>query len=111
MSRNINEILEDLDGGTLSEKLGKGLAAVALMAIENERSGEINLTLKVKPLRGSQQVQITHKIKTDQPTRNGSRTETDENITLMYVGPRGVMTITPPDQADMFKRQKEHGND
>lgn len=107
MSRDITEILEDLDGGTLSEKLSRALGAVALMAVENERSGELQLTLKVKPLRGSQQVQISHKIRSEHPKRNGSRIETDENVTLMYVGPRGVMTINPPDQTDMFKSQKD----
>ncbi|WP_373078662.1 hypothetical protein [Zhongshania sp.] len=102
MSRDISELMDDLDGGTLSEKVSRALAATAIRAVDTAKGGEVLLSLKLKPIRNSSQVEVVHKIKTDYPTMNGNVVESDENSTIMYVGPKGVMTINPPDQMKMF---------
>lgn len=103
MAKDVIDIMHDLDGGTFTDKAAKALAAVALMSLETQSKGSVTINFEMNPLKNSQQVQVKHTIKYTQPTPNGSRAETDSNTTLLYVGPKGIMTITPPDQADMFK--------
>ena len=92
----IQDVLSELDAGVFANKLTSALAQVAMGVVTQNKNGKIVLELSVKKAdNDSDQVQITHKLKYDMPTRRGKLLEEDTTVTPMYVGRGGRLSILP----------------
>lgn len=102
------ELLPNLHGGVLLEKINRALSEVALGVCYSEAVkpvGEVTLKLSLKPIGDSAQVHMTHTLAMSIPTERGKRTETDETESPLHVGRRGRLTAYPERQTDFFDRR------
>lgn len=90
------EVLGELDAGLFADKLTHAVSDVALGVLTNNKVGKIvvELTLK-KADNDSDQVQVTHKMKYDKPTKRGKLLEEETTVTPMYVGRGGRLSVLP----------------
>lgn len=100
---NVQEFLNDLDGGVMNEALASILSDVAF-AVRNGDSrikGRVNISLSFERF-GDEQVMITSKLDFKKPTNKGSISEDRESQTPMFVNKGGELTLFRKDQEDMF---------
>ncbi|WIX34117.1 hypothetical protein QO259_05500 [Salinicola sp. JS01] len=95
---NFAELLDDLDGGVFHQKLGHALSAVALGVVQNGKAGKVTITLDVKQIATSRQVDVSHKLTFTEPTAKGKRSEENTTSTPLYVGKNGKLTLFPENQ-------------
>lgn len=107
MSTDVQTFISDLDGGIFEEKLSRILSDVAAAVIDHDRQGEVTIKMTLKRIGTSHQVAVKHKLTYKRPTAKGSIVEDNTTETPMHVGPRGALTLFPPDQTDLFVKQKE----
>ncbi len=107
---DVTEFIGDLDGGVFEEKLGRILSEVAGAVVDHGdqgRSGQVQITLDMKRIGSSAQVEVKHKLSYKRPTAHGDVSENNVLMTPMYVGAGGQMSLFPKDQADMFHVKQE----
>ena len=96
------QFLSDLDGGVFVQKLSHALSEVAAGAVDNGKTGKVQITFEVSRLGDSYQVMVGHKILTVVPTNRGKRGEEDTTKTPMHVGKGGRISLLQEDQLQMF---------
>lgn len=101
MTTKTQDFIADLDGGVFEEKIGRVLSEVAAGVVAQGRKGSVTIKFDFKQISESNQVEVSHKLSYDKPTRRGKATEEDTTTTPMYVGNGGDMTIHPIDQLRM----------
>lgn len=104
---NIISTIEDMDNGTLAQKLSTSLAAATRGAIGHGKKGRVTLTIDIEQIGEAAQVQLTHKISSVVPTLRGKRSEEDTTQTAMFVNENGYVSIAPDAQVDFFNELKE----
>lgn len=110
MTTNIDDFINDLDGGVFAEKLGRALSAVASGTTTNgngKKKGKVVIELEITQIGEASQVQIAHTLKYIQPTLRGKASEEDTTTTPMYVGKGGKLTLAPDAQMDFLKTQNQ----
>lgn len=112
---DVQELLEDLDGGTFSQNLGKALSKVALGVVTHSKEGEITIKMKLKQIGETTQVNIEHTLGMLVPTKYGKQTDSSTKHTPMHVGVGGKMTLLPNgnlpgNQRNMFDRKGDVDN-
>lgn len=81
------DTINQLRFGALSEELTKKLGELTEVCKETGKSGELTLTIKLKPGKGGQVEVIDHvKLKTPEPERSSS---------IMFVGEAGLQREDP----------------
>ena len=95
---NFAELLGDLDAGVFHEKIAHALSAVALGVVQNGKAGKVTITLDVKQIATSRQVDVSHKLSYVEPTAKGKRSEENTTSTPLYVGKGGKLTLFPENQ-------------
>jgi hypothetical protein len=105
VSTKVDQFIADLDGGVLEEKLSSILSDVAASVIDHGRAGTVQLTLNIKQIGNSHQVQIDHVLKYKRPTSRGNISEDNATTTPMYVGTRGALSFFPENQSQMFDKK------
>jgi hypothetical protein len=103
---DISELLPELHGGVLIEKINRALSAVALGVVYTEskkRSGKVTIEFELQQIGDSHQVAMTHKIAWTAPTNRGKKSETDVSDTPLHVGRGGRLTTYPEKQDDLFR--------
>jgi len=103
MTYKITETLEELDAGIFVQKFSRATRDVALGVVEHGKKGKVTIELTMDRVGDSSQIEIAHKLSYAKPTKRGKATEDDTTNTAIYVNRAGILTITPPSQADMFK--------
>jgi hypothetical protein len=103
----VDQFLTELDGGQFAVMLSEALSTTASMAVDLQRDGSINLSFKIKPIKGTMQVQIEHGIKFTKPTTEGKTTIEASRETPMHVGRGGALTIVPQSQLSFLTRHGE----
>lgn len=100
------EFINSLNGGVFAQQLGRALSDVAAGVVEHGREGVVTLKLKLKQIGQSQQVNVTHTMEYQQPTKRGKRREDVTLDTPMYVTPNGLelFQTSPTDQ--LFTRDQ-----
>lgn len=91
-------LLEDLDAGVFNQKVSTALADVALGTVETGKDGKVTITLEIKRIGESNQVQVSHQVKSVRPTKRGRVTEENTTATPLHVGPRGALNLFPESQ-------------
>ena len=94
----INQFLNDMDGGVFSERIGRILSEVAAGVMDNAKAGKVVLTFDIKRVEGTYQVAIDHDISYKRPTAHGAIQESNKTKTLMHVDVGGEMTLFPKSQ-------------
>lgn len=108
MTTEAQEFLSELGAGTFSEKLARTISETASLVMTNNREGEVTIKFKMKPA-SSSQAKVTHTIDFKAPTLNGQKSEKNTTETVMYVGPKGKLSLFPENQMQMFdKSGKTH---
>ena len=100
---DVGEFVAELDAGQFERKLSVALSRVASAVTDHDKVGEVNIKFKVRKVKGTHQVAISHELKFVQPTTAGRVLEEDKRDTVMYVGKFGRLSLVPESQTDMFK--------
>ena len=95
---DVGEFISDLDGGTFEHKLSVALSQVAASAVDNDKSGEVNIKLTFKKIPGTVQVHCEHTLKFTRPTMDGKASEEEKRTTPLHVGKYGRLTLAPENQ-------------
>lgn len=106
----IDELFEELDGGTFGKRLATAMADSALGVVatgDRKKKGKVTVTFDISQIGESNQVQIDHTIEFRKPTHRGSQSEVHTTASVMYVGTRGALTVLANDNRDMFKKEAE----
>lgn len=101
----IKTLIDDLDGGTISNALAQILSDVASAVDTHEKEGHVQLTLKMKKVSAGQ-IMIAAKTSFKEPTKYGERSEHNEKKTPFHITNEGI-TFFPPNQTQMFTRNGE----
>jgi hypothetical protein len=104
---NVNQFLEDLDGGVFIQKLARAISEVAGGVVDNNDKGSIDIKLNIKRIGQSYQVNIGHTLKYTVPTLRGKISEEDTTETPMHVNTGGMVSIFPENQNQLFTRTGE----
>ncbi|MGR3808621.1 hypothetical protein SAMN05660772_01857 [Pasteurella testudinis DSM 23072] len=92
----ITDVLNELDAGVFTNKMTQALKQVALGVVTHNKQGKLTVEFVIKKAdNDSDQVQISHKLKYDMPTKRGKLLEEDTTVTPMYVGRGGKLSVLP----------------
>lgn len=108
MSFDATQMLQDLDGGTLTDQLSSAIHEVAKSVVLNgdaKRKGKVTLELTFEQIRNASQVNIAHKLSYKQLTPKGDVSETRGDESPMHVTRTGV-SVTPDGQFDFIEQQR-----
>ncbi|MEN9755862.1 MAG: hypothetical protein RL755_49 [Pseudomonadota bacterium] len=101
---NLDDVIGEFDAGIFSAKVLAAMSQVALGAVECGKKGKVTIEFVFDAKLASTGVNIQHTLKYAKPTNNGDSSEKSTTSTYMYVGKRGVLTISPEQQDDVFSK-------
>lgn len=101
------ELLPDLDAGVFTEKVGRALSDAAAGVVQTGKAGKVTITLDLKQIADSRQVDVAHKLAYVVPTAKGKRSEENTTKTPLYVGRGGKLTLFPENQGK-FDFSEQH---
>lgn len=102
---DINEFIHTLNAGVFAQQFGRALSDVAAGVIDHGKEGQVTITLKLKQIAQTNQVNITHKLDFVQPTKRGKKREDTTLDTPMYVGPEGLQQFQTNPTDQLFKKE------
>jgi putative uncharacterized protein yfdP len=109
--KDYTDVINDLNAGITASTLTAVVCEAASRVLTNEKAAEVTLTLKLKPLKGSQnQLQVESIIKNKMPTAKGDKSETVSDETVMYVNAKGEMSIVPDNAVELPGMSREPMN-
>lgn len=107
---DFSELLTDLHGGVLIEKINRALSEVALGVCYSDAkkpTGKVVLEMTLTPIGEGAHVAMSHSLSFVCPTARGKRSETETTETPLHVGPRGRLSAHPEKQDDFFTRREK----
>ncbi len=105
--QSFSELLDDLDAGIFEQKITTALAEAALGVVTTGKKGKVVITLDLKRIGDSNQVELMHGLRYIKPTGKGKVTEEDNTATPLHVGTRGHLSLFPATQQSLdFQRQE-----
>jgi len=107
---DIPQFISELGAGVVEEKLAYILSDVARSVLANQKMGEVSLSLKIKQVGSTDQVNVEHKIAYKKPKQRGAITEDDVQDTILYCNEGFNLTQFPENQTDMFNTNEEYKN-
>lgn len=99
---DVKNFIGDLNAGVFEQQLGRALSDVASGVITHGKKGQVKITLDLKQIGDSDQVEITHKLDYTQPTKRGSKREDTAVATPMYVSNKGLSLFREDPTAELF---------
>ena len=96
--KTYTDVINDLNGGLIADTLTVVLREAASRVHTHGKAGEVNLTLKLKPIKAATatpQVLVEATSKHKMPTIKGDKSETSTDETIMYISAKGDLTIVP----------------
>lgn len=102
---DLDQFLDELDGGCLKAKIEACLNDIAQAVDHTQGAGTLTLKLDIKSRKGRSAVDISHTITAKKPTMRGDNCTTDKEKTPMYVGRHGRVTLFEENQDDMFAEE------
>lgn len=91
---DVAQVIGDMEAGTFERRISVALSRTAAAVVDKQKAGEVTLTFKLAPVKGTQQVAISHSVAYAHPTERGKVSETDTGETVMHVGRGGAVTIS-----------------
>lgn len=100
--QNFSATLGELDAGIFQKQLTEATKQVVLSAIESQKTGEVTLKLKIKPINDSGAVNVESSIATIEPKRKGRVRLDHATVTTMHATKTGFLSVSPDTQDDIF---------
>lgn len=101
-SRNLDDVLQELDAGIFVNKVTESLKKVALGVINHDKKGSVIIKLELDRIGETDSVQIKHTIQYNQPTKRGKLVEDNATTTPMHVSRTGELSVNRQSQDDLF---------
>lgn len=100
---NVPEFIGECNAGMLIEKLAMALSDAALAQITHglgSKKAKVSLEFTFQQMGDNDQVIVSHKLSTSNPTKRGKKFEEDITDTAFFVGKGGVLTINQPKEEE-----------
>lgn len=98
---NIAELLGELNAGVFEEQINTALSDVAANVVTHGKKGSLTIKLTMQQIGESNQVALTHELKSVIPKARGKVTEEHATETPLHVGQGGKLTLFPNTQTKM----------
>ncbi|EJO9866780.1 hypothetical protein ACRTC9_20025 [Vibrio vulnificus] len=95
---NFPKLMQQLDGGVISNVVGLALSNVARAVSYSDKQGNVKIDLKLKPMgTNNEMVEITVNMSVKEPkTGFGTKSEDFQYTSIAYVGKGGKLTYDRP---------------
>ncbi|EHU0328783.1 hypothetical protein QX213_03985 [Vibrio vulnificus] len=95
---NFPKLVQQLDGGVISNVVGLALSNVARAVSYSDKQGNVKIDLKLKPMgTNNEMVEITVNMSVKEPkTGFGTKSEDFQYTSIAYVGKGGKLTYDRP---------------
>ncbi|HAT8487521.1 TPA: hypothetical protein I7187_14975 [Vibrio vulnificus] len=95
---NFPKLMQQLDGGVISNVVGLALSNVARAVSYSDKQGNVKIDLKLKPMgTNNEMVEITVNMSVKEPkTGFGTKAEDFQYTSIAYVGKGGKLTYDRP---------------
>jgi len=100
---DLDDVIGEFDVGLFANKIVLAMQQVALGSTEVGKKGKVVIEMVFNAKAHSSVVNIVHTLKYTKPTEYGDVSEKSTTETHMYVGKKGVLTISPEQQDDLFE--------
>lgn len=98
---NFAELVGELNGGVFEQQINRALSDIAANVCTHGKKGELTLKFKVAQIGDSNQVTVTHSLKSIVPKARGRLTEEHDTDTPLHVGRGGKLSLFPNNQTRM----------
>ena len=110
---NVADFIGECNAGIMIEKLALALSDAALAQITHgigSKKAKVSLEFTFQQMGDNDQVIVSHKLSTSNPTKRGKKFEEDITDTAFFVGKSGKLTINAPeeDYNGQFNLKHEH---
>src|SRR5690606_28223139 len=95
-------LLTDLNAGVFEQQLNSAISDVAANVVTHGKKGELTITFSFKQIGDSNQVAMTHQLKSVVPMARGRIIEESATDTPLHVGRGGKLSLYPEEQTQMF---------
>ena len=98
---NVADFIGECNAGILIEKLAVALSDAALSQLNHgigSKKAKVSLEFTFQQMGDNDQVIVSHKLSTSNPTKRGKKFEEDITDTAFFVGKGGALTINPPEE-------------
>jgi len=112
---NVADFVGECNAGILMEKLGVALSDAAMSQLNHgigSKKAKVSLEFTFQQMGDNEQVIVSHKLTTSNPTKRGKKFEEDITDTVFFVGKGGQLTIDQPKEDDngQFALNQENVN-
>lgn len=100
---DVAEFIGECNAGIMSEKLALALSDAALAQITHgagSKKAKVTVEFTFQQMGDNDQVIVSHKLATSNPTKRGKKAEEDVTDTAFFVGKGGKLTINAPEEDD-----------
>lgn len=100
---NVADFIGECNAGTLMDKLALALSDAAMSQINHgigSKKAKVSLEFTFQQMGDNEQVIVSHKLSTSNPTKRGKKFEEDVTDTAFFVGKGGQLTINQPQEDD-----------
>lgn len=98
---DVAELLGELNAGVYEQQINRALSDIAANVCTHGKKGELTLKFTVQQIGDSNQVKVTHALKSVVPKARGKVTEEHATDTPLHVGSGGKLTLFPNNQTRM----------
>lgn len=98
---DMSELLGQLNAGVFEQQVNRVMSDLAANVVTHRKKGKVVLTFSMKQIAESNQVHVTHSIKSEIPTMRGRIMEEHTTDTPLHVGRGGTLSIFPDNQTKM----------
>lgn len=95
-------LLADLNAGVFEQQLNAAISDVAANVVTHGKKGELTVKFVFKQIGDSNQVAMTHQLKSVVPMSRGRIIEESATDTPLHVGRGGKLSLYPEEQTQMF---------
>lgn len=102
---DLPSLLADLNAGVFEQQLNTAISDIAANVCTHGKKGELIVKFSFKRIGDSNQVAMTHAIKSVVPMARGRIIEESASDTPLHVGRGGKLSLYPEQQAEMFPKK------
>lgn len=100
---NVADFIGECNAGILKDKLALALSDAAMAQLNHgigSKKAKVSLEFTFQQMGDNEQVIVSHKLSTSNPTKRGKKFEEDITDTAFFVGKGGQLTINQPKEDD-----------
>lgn len=100
---NVADFIGECNAGILTDKLALALSDAAMSQLNHgigSKKAKVSIEFTFQQMGDNEQVIVSHKLTTSNPTKRGKKFEEDITDTVFFVGKGGQLTIDQPKEDD-----------